>query len=32
MELLHWVHENVTRLHIAVGSCGLLLFWFRDNS
>lgn len=27
MELLHWVHENVTRLHIAVGSCGLLLFW-----
>ncbi|MBL6804839.1 MAG: hypothetical protein ISQ56_05885 [Pseudomonadales bacterium] len=27
MEILHWVHENVTRLHVAVGSCGLLLFW-----
>ena len=27
MEILHWVHENVIRLHVAFGSCGLLLFW-----
>ena len=27
MDILHWIHENVTRLHIVAGSCGLLLFW-----
>ena len=27
MMLLHTLHELVTRLHIVVGSCGLILFW-----
>lgn len=27
MDLLHGLHEAATRLHIVVGSCGLLLFW-----
>ena len=27
MDILHWIHENVTRLHIAASSCGLLLIW-----
>ena len=27
MMLLHTLHELTTRLHIVVGSCGLILFW-----